>query len=452
MKNLLAVYNTFTGQLGPDDCGIACLSMLLKYSGRYEDSDKLSVSVKAPAGGLSLYDLRTLAADFKLDARCVRMDKKALRSAVPCILHAVNSGGAYHFVVCFDAKHRRGGWRYLIGDPARGITWIGEYGLDAIWHDGAALFIENLRFRHLRMTDHVWSSLFRAVTFQKMLFISIPLLNLCAAALGVALSWLLQRGINDSLTGHKTSLLIAIITLLCIIMLAKSLGNYLKQRLLIRLNSDIRRKYLAAFFRQVSRCKADDASVRKGFADVQKIQSAVTALFAVLFSEGTLVTLLLAGMWFFEPVAGLISTLYAGIMILTGIRHSAMVSWHQGGLTEAYTFNEKSLLEIVTSGSLHTNLLDDQLSAEHDHTARISSMASSISKYHLWYECMGTLAVILMLSFGLYNVRQGLMSYNVLMTEVIIGYFITILTPRICQVFPLITEGARLSRKFGQLS
>lgn len=444
MKKLFAVYNSYTGQRGPDDCGLACLSMILNFAGRYHDGTKLMHLNKAPDGGLSLFDLRELAADNQLISRCVQMDLETLRNLnMPVILHVRLPDGNFHFVVFYYSRRYRCSSDYLIADPATGIAWYPEEDLCLKWTNGAALYFEDLRFGWPKPADQVWLALFRGVSFHKTLFISIPVLNLFITLLGAALSWLLQRGINDSPGDKKNSLLIAVMVLLGLIMVAKSVGTYLKQHLLIRLNSDIRLKYFQLLCENLNSL-TDETAIRKGLADIQRIQNAVSALFGVLFSEGSLLAVLLGAIWYFEPVAGVILTVYMGLLCWMGIRSSAGLNWQQGVLNEMAASTEQAFFKVGFGDGRMSGLIEKQS----NYTQMAKSLAGNIGRNSLLYECCGTLAVIMVLSLCIYHIRLGYISYNMLMTEVIISYFITILAPRICQVFPLITEGARLSRRF----
>ena len=444
--------NTYVRQRGADDCGIACVVMLLNYAGRYDDGLELQLSCSTPAGGLSLFDLRELCAQTGLTGTCVSMDNQTLRSlSSPCILHIRNSDGNFHFIVCYRTRRFSGVWKYLIADPATGIAWMPGDEIEKMWCDGSALYMESFKPGPLRLQDHTWYALLNAGSLQKTLYVSIPMLHLSVALLGVALSWLLQRGINDSPSDKKTSLLVGIVILLCGIMLAKSLGSYFRQQMLIRLNADIRRKYFRYFLTRHYGVPTDKTVIRSWLKDIQGIQHAFTALLGVLFSEGSLLILLLAGLWYFEPTVAAIVSVYVLVLLWTGIRNSANFAASQARLSNLNRANERALVRTLENGSSVSDTLTLNLGEQAAYTERASALAGSVNKNNLLYECCGTIAVIFVLVCCLYKLRSGSISYNMLMTDVIVSFFITVLTPRICQVFPVINEGARLIRQFEKL-
>ena len=453
MKNMFTLYSTYTAQTGQDDCGSACVSMLLKYCGRAVEADLLSLFHQPPSGGHSLLDLRNMATHYGLQAQCVVMDHETLvRLNSPTVLHTKNSSGEHHFVVCYYARKRRSGIQFLIGDPASGLVWFDKEELDRVWTGGAALYLKHLPHQRSRLTDSLLYYFFNAISQQCMLLISIPFLNICATLLGISLSWLLQLGIKDPLSDRKGSLLFATVALLFVIMAARNAGNFLRQRMLLRLNADIRKKYITAFIKTLGTGNRNALDIRKGLMDVQRIQNATTACVAVVFADGSLILLLVSGLWYFEPVAGMINTVYIAVIVITALVRSAGMLRQRSFLSDLSAENENNIMEIAAARPATDALLSVQQHGEERFSASSGSVARSLSLHGFLYESAGTLAVILVLSFCLVMVREGEISYNVLMTEVIISYVITVLLPRICHTFPDIIEGALLVRKFGKLN
>ncbi|MFD0764518.1 cysteine peptidase family C39 domain-containing protein [Mucilaginibacter lutimaris] len=449
MKNLISVYNTYTPQRGPDDCGHACLSMLLNYTGRYAEGERLMLENCSPPGGSSLFELRGLLSSYGINARNVSMDLITLRELnVPCILHTVTADGEFHFMVCYGAKCNDIDWEYLIADPATGISWCPENEIGRLWKSGAALYPEGLQFKFPKVTDLTWNVLFRSASLPRILFVSIPFLNLWAALFGIALSWLLQRGMNNSLSDSKSSLLFAVVLLLLLIMLAKGLGNYIRQQMLIKLNAGIRRKYMAIFIGRLINNDISERSLKKGLDDVQMIQNAFSALFGILFSDGSLVIILLIGLCYFEPFAGLINVLYVILIGWRGAVNAVIIAINQRSLADKAATNEISLAQVLKSPRCTPDPLVTHIEEEHRYTNTARSLATLINKQNFFYECLGNFSVISVLSCCLFYVRNNMISYNMLITEVVTSYFVTMLMPRICHSFPVITAGAQLMKKF----
>jgi ABC-type bacteriocin/lantibiotic exporter with double-glycine peptidase domain len=107
MNDLNQIRRIFIRQLTQNDCGVACLSMVLNYSGRETEVNVFRERTMISGEGLSLLELRNLAAELNLPARCVQMNIQFLRECCPpYILHMVNEYGEDHFqVYCGAKKH-----------------------------------------------------------------------------------------------------------------------------------------------------------------------------------------------------------------------------------------------------------------------------------------------------------------------------------------------------------
>jgi len=122
MKNFNSLRKTFVRQTQPNNCGLACLSMILNYVGKIAEADQLSDGCTIHEDGISLLDLHKLAAKYDIKSRCVKMDLDYLSTVShPAILHVINGNEDSHFIVCYGLLKENGNY-FMIGDPAC-ILW-----------------------------------------------------------------------------------------------------------------------------------------------------------------------------------------------------------------------------------------------------------------------------------------------------------------------------------------
>ncbi len=208
MKNTHQCLKFFTAQSGPNDCGLACMAMILNYNGRRMEANRLMRETVAPEEGLSLLEIRQLAQSAGLNGRCVRMDLANLREVdTPCILHVGKPEGGDHFVVCFGSRIKKGTHQYLIADPAIGVQAMAENDLVNIWAGNAVLYFESLRVDLMGQYKPLWTYMFKLPGFRNVLLFTVPLLNICSTLMGIGLSWMLQRGSEHSFADQPLSLL-----------------------------------------------------------------------------------------------------------------------------------------------------------------------------------------------------------------------------------------------------
>lgn len=111
-------------QLDAMDCGPSCLRMVAKYYGKTY-SCKPSVHVLL----LPVKEFPCWASVMRRNPsvsvlRGIRISLEQLKEDVPlpCILHWNQN----HFVVCYDIKKKRSGYRFYIADPARQLISYSE--------------------------------------------------------------------------------------------------------------------------------------------------------------------------------------------------------------------------------------------------------------------------------------------------------------------------------------
>ncbi len=138
--NLKHIQKTHTLQLDQSDCGVACLLSIIKlYNGNQsiENLRKLSGTTKT---GTTLLGLYQSANQLGFTAEGCQAD---ITSLIDCeqavILHTIIENQLQHYIICYEYDKQKG---FLIGDPAKGIYYLSENELDAIWVSKNCLILE----------------------------------------------------------------------------------------------------------------------------------------------------------------------------------------------------------------------------------------------------------------------------------------------------------------------
>src|SRR5574344_2938311 len=97
-------------------CGVACLQMVSKYSGREYSLHFLSDICFATSEGVSMLGISEAANEIGLHSVCTRATVEELsKVSLPCIIHWNQN----HFVVLYKVKK---GKRFYIADPGKGLV------------------------------------------------------------------------------------------------------------------------------------------------------------------------------------------------------------------------------------------------------------------------------------------------------------------------------------------
>ncbi|WPU99086.1 cysteine peptidase family C39 domain-containing protein [Mucilaginibacter sp. cycad4] len=442
MLKISTIKKTFVRQTHEDDCGLACLAMILNYAEKRE----LAKSLKAnslTAGAFSLLDLKNTALECGLIARCVELDIGFLRSiTTPCILHTVNEMGLDHFEVCYGSSKKGNHFKYLVADPATQVHFIAERDLEKKWQTRATLWFDGLSPDLKNFGISPSRVLIDTRFYPVGMLIVLPFLSVSIAAFGITLTWLLQRGLSNSEL-LKGNILNSLTVLLLIISVFKSVFTFLRQYILININLSVNEKLsqsLASHLNSNSTNLGGRAEflARIWLVSIQKIQNSVSAFLGVIVSDGSILLLLLSGVFYLLPFAGLVLSallLILGIHIFKSFPES---SYNQSRLQQLSGASERSLikqiqkvdLDFTSFKNLHCKNLD---------VAR--KLAVKISKLHLLYECTGTLAVVIVFALAARQLNKGELDYNSFMLVVIEAYLIVALIPKIYSSAQQVAEG-----------
>ena len=98
------------------DCGPTCLRMIARYYGKNYSLQTLRERSFITREGVSMPGISDAAESIGFRTSGVRITLKQLEEDVPlpCILHWNQN----HFVVCYDIRKKRNGYRFHIADPA----------------------------------------------------------------------------------------------------------------------------------------------------------------------------------------------------------------------------------------------------------------------------------------------------------------------------------------------
>jgi ATP-binding cassette, subfamily C, bacteriocin exporter len=457
MKKLRQARRCFVRQLSDTDCGCACLAMIFNYAGMPHNISSFREKSITGEYGSSMLDLKKLSLEMNVAARCVEMEVDFLREiSFPCILHTTNENGQDHFVVCYGTVRKGSGHRFLIADPARQVHFLSEDQLRKMWTSRAAIYFDNLTARPFSGTKNPWRVILSPAYFPKGLLICIPFLNLCSVALGVAVSWVLQKGLSDPLTEKKNSIIIGVILLLLIITVAKSLFSYVRQRVLIVINNSVNEQLVSGLINKIV-CKSPQfplvKSVRKSMSEVQRIQNALSAFVATLLSDGSLILLMLSASFYLLPVAGVINILYLIAISVLTIRSLPGLSFDYSNLNELAGATENFMLKEVETISepvqqgIRANFHKDN---HRRYLSFANRVAIHLSKLNLMYECLGAVNIIITLSFSLLRLHLQKIEYSEFMVIVILSYLISTLMPKISNAIFVIADGTEAAAIFNK--
>lgn len=130
----------FVKQEASKECGVACLSMIIKYYHGYIGTNELLEMTKTNKNGTTLYHLVNALREIGFEAEgisCAYKDLMKRKLVLPCICNVIIDGSFKHFVVLYEI----GAKNVVIGDPAVGIRKLPLKSFEIIYNDALVLAI-----------------------------------------------------------------------------------------------------------------------------------------------------------------------------------------------------------------------------------------------------------------------------------------------------------------------
>ncbi|MBD1385879.1 hypothetical protein IDJ75_11360 [Mucilaginibacter rigui] len=446
MKNLGFYQRCFVRQTHPNSCGMACMCMVLQYTGQTGESQELAKLMDTQAFELSLLDLKKTMENYGREGRCVRFEPDRLRDIkTPIILHTVNSVGAFHFITLFEAKRINGQYFYIIGDPALDIKVIDETQLLAVCPSRAALYFDPIEAIPIENDFVLWQRAFNWDLISKPLWYFIPIFHLLSFLMGICLSVLLQQLLTARANIAHFGFRLAVVILIAISVFCKSILNHLKQQLLIKINKIInlhltnRLASATAYPYRIS--GTSDKALQKELIHIGKYQLSVNSVFSIALSEGLIMLLLLGCLTFLDALAGFVSLIFAVAVAFLATKRIPNDLLFAKYLGDLHVQSEEILINVKFADADFLPKEKESFAyAYQRYINQAAKNAAVLSKSMFSNEVAGGMYIMTIMGLELFS---GHLSAAFVVAVTILGYLILLVLQRMIAALPTIFDGAQ---------
>jgi ATP-binding cassette, subfamily C, bacteriocin exporter len=438
----------YVRQSTQSDCGMACLSMIFKYTGIAINDEVMGIP--ADPTGMSLSELKQIAAKHGLVARPVEMEVDHLAELQhPIILHVQTEHQEWHYIVLLRTERSKGARRYLIADPATQINYISENELHERWTTRTALYFNYVRQAELKTLSSPFFLVWKLKGFPNGLLAIVPMLTLFAAALGISTSWLIQRGMNSSslIEGRMAFILLL---LLLLINLGRGIANFLKQFMMVRLNINLNSSLMDIVLGKIFAAetgRGKNFNIKQIIGDVQKVQAAVSGFIAVICSDGLLILVMLCSSFYYSFFSGLNNLIFLLIAAIFLLRSNLRSSFSSARLSHLSRRAESSLVQDnAIRNAINDCNMNEHVKGVHQGNyeqvmAYSELVALRTGRINMLLELIGTINVCLNFVIGLHGLTANSISYTEFMLVVILSYLIFSLVPKFVPALSALAEG-----------
>ena len=221
-------------QNGYKDCAVACLVSIMRYYDVYPLYEEVSYLLKVGRDGTNAFNIINGAREMGFDGYGVHYSIDELFNCevrFPIICHTINSG-YYHFEVLYGKKKNK----FIVMDPSLGIKYISKSDFEKYYLGSAIVIYPVKKISSFSKHESMYTFIFDYLKTKKHELLKIIMISFIVTLLGMISSFYLKSFIEKT---YNYSILIIITSLMLILALFKNSLNYVRDNLIVYLESDL---------------------------------------------------------------------------------------------------------------------------------------------------------------------------------------------------------------------
>ena len=343
------ITKTFALQHDQSDCGVACLLSILRLYEGEETLERLRELSGTNREGTTLLGLYQCAQALGFEAEGCEADINALIiHGKPLILHVAIEGEQEHYIVCYGYQQGK----FLVGDPAKGISEMLPEELEAIWQTKICLTLEpNQQFKlsKSKQKDHKEWFLHLIKDDIRLLVLS-ALLGVVIGVLGLAMAIFSQRLIDVILPSKDATALTTGVVLLLLLLLARVGVSVLREYFLLQQSKDFNNRVNHQFYNNLLFLPKPFFDTRKigelvaRLNDTQRIQRVIRQLAGSFVIDVLVVVISIIFLFAYSWVVGLLTFIAVPICFLIIYRHNTKIIALQREVMQRYALAESNYI------------------------------------------------------------------------------------------------------------
>jgi ATP-binding cassette subfamily B protein len=417
-KTQQKIKKAFIRQHDLSDCGVACLSSLVKFYGGDVRLEKLRELSGTTRQGTTLLGLSQAAEQVGIDAEAFEADILNLQKHnAPCILHVLMEERLQHYVICY-------GWengKFIISDPGKGISEYAPEELEKIWRSKALLTISpNEKFIPAGQMKAEKLRWFKKLIRDDMNILGISLfMGMVIALLSLTTAIFSQRLIDDILPGKKMLKLEIGLALLFFLLLVKGFISWMRQYFLNKQSRNFNNRIISHFYGTLLHLpksffdnrKTGDLLARMN--DTSRIQNAVSYIGANLMIDVLLLIITSVFILAYSGYLGLIALLSIPLYFLSVYFFHRQIVDNQRKVMAAFSRNESNYVDTIQGvGVIKSQNKEEQFSqltrTIYDFFQKTMFDLGTVRiRFNFVTEVLAAILVVTIISWGSVKVLQG---------------------------------------------
>jgi len=423
---LKKVEKAFVKQNNQSWCGLSCLSMLCRYYGGDMPQEKLVKISGTNVSGTTLLGLYQAANTIGLEAEGLEGNIEELSKLDnPAILHFTLEDGLLHYVVYFG----KSGDKFILADPAKGISYI-DYGtLDKLWKSKTLLSVKKgesfKEVKDISKAKYEWLKSLLKPDFQILSVVLI--LSIVVSVLGITLALFSQKLVDDILPSKDFNRLILGTAILTALLLAKNFIGYLRTILSARQIKEFSNRIVGQFYSIIlylpkvffDSLKTGEVTARLN--DASRIQRTISYIFGTFIIDVLTIIVVAVFLFIYWWPTGLITIIGSLLFAYVFLKNAKKIIEGQKGVmvnyaqSESYFFDSVQGIDVIKSYGKERIFSNTGKRIYSVFQNSIFDLTILNNKIGLWAQNIAVILIISVISIGSYGVISERISLGVLM-------------------------------------
>lgn len=407
----------FIRQRDQSDCGVACLATILKYYEAEASLEKLRELSGTSREGTTLLGLYQAANQIGLDAEGIEAKISHLKTLeYPTILHVITDGKLQHYITVFG--YEKG--QFIIIDPAKGIEHLNEKQLLNIWKSKALLLLKPTEKLEKAETQKSKKKewLINLVKEDYAILGIATFLGLVISVLGISTAIFSQKLIDDILPSQDQERLVLGLSLLAVLLLARSGILYLRSILILRQSRDFNNRIIQKFYSALLYLPKRFFDTRKTGELIARMNDTNRIQRTIRFVLGDTLIQLLIGItslvfvFVYAWQVGLLLLAFVPLYIYVVWNYTKPITSGQREVMQAYAMNESNYVDTIQGIEVIKNQSKESIFSKITETIyghfqnKIYDLGLVGTKYGVFTQVIGVVALAGVLAFSSFLVLQ----------------------------------------------
>lgn len=346
------IEKVFVKQHDATDCGSACLLSLIRYYGGDSTIPHLREISGTSVQGTTLLGLYQAANKSGFKAEGCEADIDALiEHGKPVILHTLTEQKLEHYIICYGYENGR----FLISDPAMGVSQLTREELDKIWVSKKCLVLEPsehfIKKEDISNKKKTWiKNLIRED--MPLLWVSVAI-GIVIAGLGMVMAIFSQKLVDEVLPERNMQKLLLGVVLVTLLLLARILINALRQKLLLKQGKDFNNRIIDFFYDRLLKLPKPFFDTRKigdmvaRLNDTRRIQTVIATIAGNTMIDVLVALVSFGFLAYYSWKVSLIALLCMPIYFYVIYRHNARIIAQQKEVMSGYALTESNFISTI---------------------------------------------------------------------------------------------------------